>query len=88
MARLLVRDHTTREFEIDESALPFWEHREGYTIVGPASAVDDKPATDGAPSGSAQPVPGETAPPEESGTPATPRKAASRPAQNIEGAGR
>lgn len=27
MARLLVRDRTLREFEIDESALPFWEGR-------------------------------------------------------------
>ncbi len=27
MARLLVRDKTTREFEIEESALPFWAER-------------------------------------------------------------
>jgi len=69
MPRYLVRDPATREFEIEESAIPFWEHREGHTIVGPVLAADDKPAAGDAPSGSAQPAPGEPAPPEESGPP-------------------
>lgn len=35
MGRLKVRGPDTREFEIDESALPFWEGRQGHTILGP-----------------------------------------------------
>ncbi|MGS2645831.1 hypothetical protein [Streptosporangium sp. G12] len=87
MGRYVVRDPATREIEIDESALPFWEHREGYTIVGPAPEPDAKPAPGDTSSGVAQPTSGEPTPPEEPGTPTTPRKAASRPAQNVEGAG-
>jgi len=66
MGRYVVRDPATREFEIDESALPFWKHREGYTIVDPVSTADEKPVA-GAP---AEPAAGEPAPPEESGNPA------------------
>lgn len=87
MGRYVVRDPATREIEIDESALPFWEHREGYTIIGPAAEPGDKPAADDTPSGVAQPASGEPTSPEEPGTPTNPRKAASRPAQNVEGAG-
>ena len=68
MGRYVVRDPATREFEIDESALPFWEHREGYT-VRPAKRADDKPAADDAPSGAAHPASGEPTPPEETGKP-------------------
>lgn len=71
MGRYLVRDPATREIEIDESALPFWQDREGYTVIGPVPEPAAEPAQ-----------------PEETGTPTPARKAASRPAQNVEGAGR
>lgn len=40
MARLLVRDRYTREFEIDESALPFWQDVE---VLGRIPDVGDEP---------------------------------------------
>jgi hypothetical protein len=35
MGRHLIRDPYRAEFEIDSSALPFWEGREGYEVLGP-----------------------------------------------------
>lgn len=78
MGRYLVQDQSTRVHEIDESALPFWDHP-GYTVIGPAPEPGSAPTADSDP---ADPP----APPEESGTSTTARKAAVRPAQN-EGAG-
>ncbi|MEV8638094.1 hypothetical protein AB0395_41225 [Streptosporangium sp. NPDC051023] len=34
MSSLRIRDEYGNEFEVDASARPFWEHREGYTILG------------------------------------------------------
>jgi hypothetical protein len=46
MAVLKIRDVYGNEFEIDASARPFWEHREGYEILpDPAS----EPAATAAP---------------------------------------
>ncbi|WP_326828676.1 hypothetical protein OIE13_22310 [Streptosporangium sp. NBC_01810] len=78
MGRYLVQDPATREIEIDESALPFWQGREGYTVIGPVPEPGVKSAQ----------LPTEPAPPDESSNPTTTRKAASRPAQSVEGAGR
>lgn len=70
MARLQVRDRYTREFEIHESALPFWP---GVEVLERIPDIDDEPAD-------AEPV--EPAP-EESGTPTPTRKAAVRPAREV-----
>ncbi|MEV4246963.1 hypothetical protein AB0J63_26565 [Streptosporangium canum] len=42
MARLLVRDRTMREFEIHESALPFWQDR--VEVLDRIPDLDDEPA--------------------------------------------
>lgn len=67
MASLTVRDPYGVEFEIDASAAPFWEHREGFSILDdPAPGDEPKPAD--APK-AAEPA-----------TPKTSAKAAVRPA--------
>ena len=66
MGTLTVRDPYGREFQIDATARPFWEHREGHTILPPAA-----PAEQTTPAGPA---------PAPSGTPKPTTKAASRPA--------
>ena len=40
MARLLVRDRYTREFEIHETALPFWQDVE---VLGRIPDIGDEP---------------------------------------------
>jgi hypothetical protein len=64
MATLTVRDVYGNTFEIDATARPFWEKREGFTILPgdePEQTAEDKPD---------QPGPKTT----------TSKKAASRPA--------
>jgi hypothetical protein len=60
MARLLVRDRAMHEFQIDESALPFWETR--VEVLDRIPDIGEEPA---------EPELAES-PPEESGDPATP----------------
>lgn len=73
MARLLVRDAATREFEIHESALPFWQAR--VEVIERIPDIGDEPA---------QAEPADPAPVESGGNPKPTRKAASRPAQDQE----
>ncbi|WP_326646685.1 hypothetical protein OG884_18835 [Streptosporangium sp. NBC_01755] len=50
MVPLIIRDPYGREFEIDPSARPFWEHHEGHQVIGPAPSADaaqDPPAESG-----------------------------------------
>lgn len=51
MARLLVRDRTTREFEIHETALPFWkDHVEVLKRIPEfGDPVDSPPEESGTP---------------------------------------
>lgn len=44
MSQHLIRDEYGNEFPVDSTALPFWENREGHTIVGPISEPGDEPA--------------------------------------------
>jgi hypothetical protein len=67
MGRHLIRDPYRAEFEIDSSALPFWEGREGYEVLGPV----EEPAQ-------AEPA---AAPVERTSAPIT-KKAATRPASD------
>ncbi|MEU4410765.1 hypothetical protein AB0F88_40195 [Streptosporangium sp. NPDC023963] len=80
MGRYVIEDPSTRRFEIDESALPFWEHREGHKVIGPAPEPGEETAKQDdeiEPAQSAVIVPPQS---EESGI-SKPNKAASRPAQ-------
>ncbi|WP_214322088.1 hypothetical protein [Nonomuraea sediminis] len=54
MARLLVRDRTLREFEIDESALPFWQHL--VEVLNRIPEPGDDPAEQPEESGAPKPV--------------------------------
>ncbi|GAA0853483.1 hypothetical protein ACFQVD_26465 [Streptosporangium amethystogenes subsp. fukuiense] len=74
MGQHLIRDEYGNEFPVDSTALAFWEHREGYTIVGPIP----EPGAESAPERPAEPQP------DPSGTPKTSSKAASRPAPKVE----
>jgi hypothetical protein len=52
MTKLRVRNSFGDEFEIDASARPFWEHREGHQILPgeePAVPADAAPAESGDP---------------------------------------
>lgn len=71
MARLKVRDRAMHEFQIDESALPFWEGR--VEVLDRIPDIGEEPA---------EPELAES-PPDESGEP-KPRKAAVRPARDKE----
>lgn len=73
MARLLVRDRALHEFEIDETALPFWEGR--VEVLERIPDIGDEPDV------AAEPVLAES-PPDESGT--TKNRKASRPVQEEE----
>lgn len=45
MADLKIRDVYGNEFQIDASARPFWEHREGFSILDDLAPGDEpKPA--------------------------------------------
>ena len=44
MSQHLIRDEYGSEFPVDSTALPFWEGREGHTIVGPIPEPGDEPA--------------------------------------------
>lgn len=68
MARLLVRDRYTREFEIHESALPFWEGK--VEVLGRIPDLGEAPEMVA------------ESPSEESGT--TKNRKASRPVQEEE----
>lgn len=70
MARLLVRDRAMHEFQIDESALPFWEGR--VEVLDRIPDIGEEPA---------EPELAESLP-EESGDP-KPSKAAARPAREV-----
>ncbi|WP_157253212.1 hypothetical protein [Nonomuraea typhae] len=43
MSQHLIRDEYGNEFPVDSTALPFWENREGHTIVGPIPEPGDEP---------------------------------------------
>lgn len=45
MASLTIRDPYGNEFEIDATARPYWEHREGYTILPGAEPEPAEPPT-------------------------------------------
>ncbi|MBG0828556.1 hypothetical protein HS041_12330 [Planomonospora sp. ID67723] len=49
MDKIRMRDPYEREFEISPRMLPFWQHREGYTVLDPVSELgetsDPQPAT-------------------------------------------
>ena len=57
MATLRVRNQFNEIFEIDATARPFWEHREGHEILPdpgdepdvPAEVADSKPSKKAAP---------------------------------------
>ncbi|MFF4417094.1 hypothetical protein ACFYY8_31625 [Streptosporangium sp. NPDC001559] len=71
MSKIRIRDPYQAEFEIESAALPYWQHREGYEVLGPVSEHGDEPALEAAPV---------TAQPETPGTSHPIKKAAVRPA--------
>ncbi|MFI6296859.1 hypothetical protein ACIBEJ_35080 [Nonomuraea sp. NPDC050790] len=71
MSQHLIRDVYGSEFPIDSSALAFWEHREGYEVIGPLPGEEQSPELPAEPT------------PEPSGIPKTSSKAV-RPAQDKE----
>lgn len=72
MATFRIRDPYGREFDIDATARPFWEGREGYTILVGAPVPGDEPERSTEPQ------------PDPSGAPKTSSKAAPRPAPKVE----
>ena len=68
MDTLKIRDVYGNTFEIDASARPFWEHRDGYTILPADEPPALEPAPDVAPAAPVEP------------TTSKPSKAAVRPA--------
>lgn len=54
MGRIRVRDVYTREFEVDESAMPFWEGR--VEILGPVEEPGVEPPSEVPPSEPAPPA--------------------------------
>ncbi|GHE47308.1 hypothetical protein GCM10017673_56440 [Streptosporangium violaceochromogenes] len=72
MATLRIRDPYGREFDIDATARPFWEGREGYTILASAPSPGDEQE---------RPTELQLDP---SGAPKTSSKAAPRPAPKVE----
>ncbi len=81
MATLRVRDAYSNEFEIDASARPFWENREGYELLDPIDEPGDEPVPEA--SGQAEPQAGIQQPDETGDLKTTTRKAAIRAAQDV-----
>ncbi|MER7361940.1 hypothetical protein [Nonomuraea wenchangensis] len=54
MATLTIRDPYGNTFEVDATARPYWEHREGHTIL-------DTPEPESAPEMAQEPKPAEAA---------------------------
>ncbi len=92
MAKIRIRDPYLVVHEIDESALPFWEGREGYEVLEPEPAAGAVAPQD-APSDGREPDEAGRQPesaqaghqqPDEPGDPkTTTRKAAIRAAQDV-----
>lgn len=51
MGRIRMKDPQRAVFEIDSTALSFWEHREGYEVLGPVEEPAPTPPTPEATSG-------------------------------------
>ncbi|MFB4280849.1 hypothetical protein ACBJ59_36555 [Nonomuraea sp. MTCD27] len=49
MSTRIIRDPYGSTFEIDATALPFWEHREGYTILPVEEPDEPRPEQDDTP---------------------------------------